>query len=694
MINKMNVSTPQLRGYELREQVGSGGYGTVYRAFQTTVGRDVAVKVIRPEFANHPDFIRRFTMEAGLIAHLEHPHIVPLYDYWADSDGAYLVMRWLPQSLNAALQRQSWSLEAIARLLEQMAAALSIAHRAGIVHRDVKPDNILLDDVQNAYLADFGIAKDLGALSHTEEGAMVGSPAYIAPEQIKGSPITIQADIYSLGLVIYESLTREKPYTTAATPIEVIQHHLYTPLPRVSNRRSDLPVILDEIIGMATAKDPSQRYTSVESFAVAFRAAISDTRPVQTKPGAVGTPKTQRLRDRLSQHALRSFVGRTQELSEIENLLADPDIRVMFINGIGGIGKSSLLDTFISRASMQGASIIKLDCRTIKPTEEGFLYELNSALGQSYADVEQVVVAIGQLAENVILAFDTYELFRLMDTWLRQEFVPRLPDNVRVVLCGREAPVPAWYTSPGWQALFRSVELGPLATADAERLLVSLGVAPSDIQRVSQFTRGHPLALTLATATIAQHPELNLKEIESQHVVTELTRLYLDDVPSPLTRIALEAASVVRRTTSSLLRAMLPGSEVQDTFERLQMLPFVQSGSDGLVIHDLVKHAIATRLRASDPERYHAYRRAAWQQLRSEFSLGSRETVWRYTADMIYLIDNPGIHEGFFPSDAHLYAIEPARPEDHEAIRSITLQHDGPQMLTIMKPFEKSREGR
>src|SRR5215470_2809431 len=115
-----------LKGYELRERIGAGGFGMVYRAYQPALARDVAIKIILPEHSNQADFIRRFEVEAQLIARLEHPHIVPLYDYWRDPQGAYLVMRWLPSSLRSAIQHGSWSVEAAARLLEQMASALSI----------------------------------------------------------------------------------------------------------------------------------------------------------------------------------------------------------------------------------------------------------------------------------------------------------------------------------------------------------------------------------------------------------------------------------------------------------------------------------------------------------------------------------------------------------------------------------------
>ncbi len=192
-----------IKGYEFRQRIGAGGFGVVYRAFQPSVGREVAIKAILPEYANQPEFIRHFEAEAQMVARLEHPHIVPLYDYWRDPSGAYLVMRWLHSSLRASLKNGPWSVEATARLLHQMAAALSVAHRNSIIHRDIKPDNILLDEDNNAYLADFGIAKYLeAAVDLTPPGALVGSPAYTTPEQIKGEPVTPRTDIYSLGLVL------------------------------------------------------------------------------------------------------------------------------------------------------------------------------------------------------------------------------------------------------------------------------------------------------------------------------------------------------------------------------------------------------------------------------------------------------------------------------------------------------------
>src|SRR4051812_15144240 len=192
-----------IRGYELHEQIDRGGYGVVYRAHQLLVDRDVAVKIILPQYANHPDFIRRFEFEAQTVARLEHLHIVPLYDYWREPGGAYLVMRWLRGgSLSTSIANGPVPLKTIMRLIDQIGSALAVAHQRGVVHRDIKPANILLDDDNNFFLTDFGIAKDLEqvtTLSESDPMKVIGSPAYMAPEQIKAGSITPQTDIYSLG---------------------------------------------------------------------------------------------------------------------------------------------------------------------------------------------------------------------------------------------------------------------------------------------------------------------------------------------------------------------------------------------------------------------------------------------------------------------------------------------------------------
>ena len=252
-----------VRGYQLREKLGEGAFGAVFQAVQTVVDRVVAVKVVKPEFASQPEFIRRFEAEAQIVARLEHPNIVPLYDYWREPEGAYLVMRYLSGG-NLEDQLDSFPGEN-ARLLKvanQIARALAHAHDHGVIHRDLKPANILLDEAGNAYLSDFGIAKDLEReVALTSQESLIGSPAYISPEQILSEAVTAQTDIYTFGVVLFELLTGQKPFRGASLAT-LIYKHLNEDLPLITELRPDLPDTIDHVIKRATAKNPADRFAS------------------------------------------------------------------------------------------------------------------------------------------------------------------------------------------------------------------------------------------------------------------------------------------------------------------------------------------------------------------------------------------------------------------------------------------------
>lgn len=290
-----NLVNQEIKGYQMQEVLGEGGFGAVYRAFQPLVKREVAIKVILPEFANQPDFVRRFEAEAQLVARLEHLHIVPLYDYWRDPSGAFLVMRMLRGgSLEEIIEKEGgWDLPAATRLLEQIASALAVAHGNGVIHRDLKPANVLLDNERNAYLSDFGIAKDVGDSSGTalgEAGSMVGTPAYVAPEQIQGQKVSPQTDIYCLGLVMYEVLTG-KPAFSGRNASALILQQMTENVPDLSVQRPELPAALNMVVQIATAKDPGNRFPNVATFLSALRQAVEGKKDSRQVPamGKSGT---------------------------------------------------------------------------------------------------------------------------------------------------------------------------------------------------------------------------------------------------------------------------------------------------------------------------------------------------------------------------------------------------------------------
>jgi len=382
------------------------------------------------------------------------------------------------------------------------------------------------------------------------------------------------------------------------------------------------------------------------------------------------------VRDLLAQTARETFVGRAKELSILCSLLAEGP-RVVFLHGIAGVGKSALLSVFAENARAQGAAVVALDCRTIEPTERGFLQELDTAIGGPSKTLEQASERLQGLGHRVVLTLDNYEVFRLVDTWLRQIFIPLAPDNVRIVIAGRDAPAHAWLTAPGWQSLVRVLPVDSLNEQEAIELLVQHGASEGNARVINRFALGHPLALKLASIVTMEHQSTTgLPEFGFQRVFDELIRLYLADVHDAVTRQALDAASVVRRITVSLLHAMLPNVAPQDAFERLKSLPFVEPEYDGLRLHELVQQTIASSLEATDPNRYQEYRRTAWQQLSSEAARTAPLSLWRYTADLLYMIANPTVREAFFPSDVRRFVVEPAQTEDGPAILEITKLHD------------------
>jgi len=393
----------------------------------------------------------------------------------------------------------------------------------------------------------------------------------------------------------------------------------------------------------------------------------------------------QRVAAVLADRAKRTFVGRTQELALLSEFARKNGPGVLFLHGISGIGKSRLLSEFAQRANAHSTAVIPLDCRAIEPTEQGFLHALSSAIGRELRSAEEAAKRVAAVSTRVILALDHYEVFRLLDSWLRQSFIPRLPSSVRLVLAGREHPVPAWFSLPGMHGLFHVLELNSLPDSDAIDLLARQDIDEPRASRLNRFACGHPLALTLAASALAQKQDPVLEDFAIQRVVHELTQLYLADITDPVTQRALEAASVVRRATVSLLRAMIPDAPAKDVFDRLLALPFVHIELDGIHVHDSVKQVIATALKATDPSKYRQYQLAAWSQLRAELAAASSTDLWRYTADMLFLLENPYIREAFFPTAAQLFTVEPAAPQDGDAIRAITESHEKRDAARILR---------
>ena len=353
---------------------------------------------------------------------------------------------------------------------------------------------------------------------------------------------------------------------------------------------------------------------------------------------------------------------------------------VAVVHGIAGVGKSTLLHAAALDARARGTRVVALDGRAFEPTERGFLTSLGSALGTPLATLADATGALAGDA-RVLLTIDTHEQLRLLDAWLRQSFVPALPENARLLLAGRDTPS-AWQRDLG--DLLRTIRLENLSDESARTLLRRAGVDGAVAGRVARVARGHPLSLQLAAGALAERPGLPAEDAVLGPMVEELARLYIDGL-DPMTRRALDAAAVVRRTTLTLLEAMLPDDDPAELFGALRALPFVELGAEGLVVHDTVRVATSALLQASDPARHRAHRRAAWTRLRAELRTAGRADLWRYTADLLYLVENPIVRDAFFPSGSDELTIEPACAADHAAITAISAAQQGPEATALVE---------
>lgn len=361
----LELTGKSVKSYEVEDLLGQGGYGVVYRARQSAVLREVAIKVILPKYANSPEFIRRFESEAQVVARLEHPHIVPLYDYWREPDSAYLVMRYLRGgSLRDIIDTQGKLPSDVAgKVLEQVGAALTFAHRNGVVHRDVKADNILMDEDGNAYLSDFGIAKEVGT-DGGGSGNIEGTPAYLAPEQIRGGEVGPQSDVYAFGIMLYEMLSGKRPFAelTLAT---LVYKHLNEPLPMIDHDELNLPPQFNAIIQKATAKIPEERYPDAITLVKEFQQTLRQgSATIELDLEELDFAEFELLETKNPYKGLRAFqqadaadfFGRTAMIRRALDRLQEPVVENNFLAVIGpsGSGKSSLVKAGVLPALRSG----------------------------------------------------------------------------------------------------------------------------------------------------------------------------------------------------------------------------------------------------------------------------------------------------------------------------------------------------
>ena len=491
----------RIRGYDVDEKIGEGGFGVVYRARQSGVEREVAVKAVRPDFANNPEFIRRFDTEAQLVARLEHPFIVPLYDYWREPSGAFLVMRWLKGgSLEAALRRGPWNLDATLKLLRQIGDALATAHRHDVVHRDLKPANILLDEDGNAYLSDFGIAADVAAAIQLDAlDQSTDWPAYASPELLRREAATPASDIYSLGLVLFETLTGEYPFGHAL-PSELIKKQLEQDPGRVDALRSEIPSSVADVVRRATSRDASQRYRTVEQLVSEFEVAVA-AEPVTVTGSAGAARNPYKGLAAFQQIDAGDFFGREALRDQIVAELATR--RLVAVVGPSGSGKSSVVKAGVvpalQRGGIEGSGrwFFTEMVPAASPFEELEAALLRVAIDPSTPIIEQLRSDAGGLARVVeevlpegdgqlVLVIDQFEeVFTLVpESGTRRRFLRSLlsavgsdESRLRVVLTLRADFFDQPLLHPDFAEALKAglVTVTPLTGEELERAIVEPG---------------------------------------------------------------------------------------------------------------------------------------------------------------------------------------------------------------------------
>jgi WD40 repeat protein/serine/threonine protein kinase/DNA-binding XRE family transcriptional regulator len=545
------------RGYRLGAQIGAGGFGAVYHAVQPGIEREVAVKVILPQYADHPAFIRRFEAEAQVVARLEHPHIVPLYDYWREPGVAFLVMRYLRGgSLQRQLTEAPLDPQGALQVLDQIGSGLSLAHAAGVVHRDLKPANILLDEAGNAYLADFGIAKDLARPADLSfGGAFVGSPAYAAPEQLRAEPITPQTDIYALGALLFELLSGRRPFD-GSTPALLVQQHLSAPVPLLTEYRAGLPVALNHTVQRAMAKLPAARFANIREFLAELHAVVlppSTSLAPATSARAAPPTEVLDLDDHDSPYVgLRpfdeadaaQFFGRGSLVQQLLVRLGESGdlARLLAVIGPSGSGKSSVVRAGLIPSLRAGGlpgseqwfivtfvpgpaplEALALALRRVAPTSaeaddlrallatdtRGLLRAARLILPPD--EMVELVLVIDQFEELFTLCADEATRAHLLDSLVTATLDER--SRVRVILTLRADIIdrPLQYVDFGELLRRRSELVGPMTPDELEQAI--LGPAR---QLGLVFEDG--LVMTLVGAVMAQPGALPLL----QHALNEL----------------------------------------------------------------------------------------------------------------------------------------------------------------------------
>lgn len=385
------------------------------------------------------------------------------------------------------------------------------------------------------------------------------------------------------------------------------------------------------------------------------------------------------LLDRLEIARRNRFVGRASEIELFRNALQETEFPffVLHLFGPGGVGKTSLLREFSFIAAQMKAQTIYLDSRNVEPSPDFFSFALSSAIGLSPTD--SVAHFFAANPGRYIILIDTSELLAPLDSWLRDVFLPQLPANVLVVFAGRTPPSLAWRTDPGWQTMMRIVPLRNLSLEESRAYLTRRNVPAEDHEAVLDFTHGHALALSLVADAFAQRPGVKFQPEDAPDIIKTLLEQFVQKVPGPAHRAALEACALVRLTTEPLLSIMLDMPDVHELFEWLRDLSFIDSERRGIFPHDLAREALVADLRWRNPEWYaELHTRARHYYMERLQATNDEQLQRRILFSYIFLHrDNPAVRPYFEWQESGTVFTDHLRPQDVPAVVEMVRRHEG-----------------
>jgi hypothetical protein len=371
------------------------------------------------------------------------------------------------------------------------------------------------------------------------------------------------------------------------------------------------------------------------------------------------------------------FVGRIPEKDLFQSALSATELPffVLYLFGPGGIGKTTLMQEYALICERLDVPSLYLDVRSVDPAPDAFIETLHRTLG--LAENISFIEYLTQFSRFALL-LDTYETLAPLDDWLRESFLPQLPENVLVVLAGRQPLSPAWRADPGWQALTRSVALRNLDPNYSIDYLSRRQIPPEQYAAVLDFTHGHPLALSLVADVFAQRGDTQFQPETVPDIVKTLLEQFVQKVPGPAHRAALEVCPLVRITTESLLADMLKTPDVRELFEWLQGLSFMEHSTEGLFPHDLAREALLADLRWRNPDWYTELHRRARAHYLNRLGQTSGPAQARVLLDYIYLHrDNPMVKPFFEWKLGGNYITDTMQPSDMPSLVAMVAQHEG-----------------